>query len=396
MELQLRANQCIAQGSLTNSRHPRSFVKGVYPTHITNSQGCHVWGNDNKKYIDFICGLGTNLLGYGNPIVANEIGKYLHHGYCPSLGTQHEIEAAETLKELVPFIERVKWVKTGSEACSAAVKFARAFTGRNWVLSQGYHGWHQEFNSLIPPAKGCVKAKNIFNFEYTKIDRQTAAVIIEPVNLDWSEETKYHLKTIRKRCYETGTLLIFDEVITGARFKKFCVANYYDIQPDLIIFGKAIGNGLPIACVAGRKDILDNQEVFVSSTYGPEILSLISTKTVLKTIMKKPDYSIKNLWMVGKEFYDNFNKLHPNSIQLTGYPTRGVFTGNDNAIALLFQEACHAGILFGKSWFISYPHIEYMKQVFDIVGNIVRQIKLGKIKLEGDKPTSPFSFKARE
>lgn len=126
-EYQNRADLCIAQGALTNSKRPETFVKGVYPTHLKRGQGCHVWDMEGKKYADFITGLGSSILGYAHEGVNKAISDRLLLGATLSLGTIEEIEAAEKVKQLFPFVDLVKFLKTGNEATLAALKIARAY-----------------------------------------------------------------------------------------------------------------------------------------------------------------------------------------------------------------------------------------------------------------------------
>jgi glutamate-1-semialdehyde aminotransferase len=149
-----RAQDCIAQSALTNSKRVETFVKGVYPSHIERGQGAYLWDHSGKKYLDFVCGLGANILGYGNDVVNQAISSQLRHGASHSLPTHHEVEFAEGLKALFPFCDAFKFLKTGTEACMAAVKIARAKTGRKWIVSEGYHGWSDDFVSMTEPALG--------------------------------------------------------------------------------------------------------------------------------------------------------------------------------------------------------------------------------------------------
>jgi len=143
-----RSRRTIAQGALTNSKHSDRFCD-LAPTHVKYGSGCHLYDMEDKQWLDMICGLGTNHFGYGNQKIQKEVIRYAFHGGCHSLPTHHEVEAAEKLKELFPFVERVKWVNDGSSACTAALSMARAYTGRHVVLTEGYHGWHPEHISTV-------------------------------------------------------------------------------------------------------------------------------------------------------------------------------------------------------------------------------------------------------
>lgn len=353
-----RSRSAVAQGCLTNSKSPESYLLGLYPTHIKGGNGCHLYDENDKKYVDFICGLGANLFGYGNEQITQQVLKHIYSGANHSLPTIHEVKAAEKVKELYPWVDRVKWLKTGSDACNAAVRFARAYTGRGLVLSEGYHGWGDTFVSATKPAKGCNKYyQGIGNIE-DKITDKVAAVIVEPVIVDDSRERIEWLKNLRKECDATGALLIFDEVITGLRYESMGVCNKYGIKPDLICLGKAIGGGYSLACVAGRSDVLDDRQVFVSSTYAGETTSLVAGHAAMGLLQKNNDFNIGHLWEKGAEFIKEFNNPigTDDHVKIVGYPTRGTFTGTIEERALFCQEMAKANILFHPAtWFFNFP-----------------------------------------
>lgn len=394
--LRQRQVDFIAQGALTNSKRPSCFVDGVYPTHLATSKGCFVWDDKGKKYVDFICGLGTNLLGGCNEYVNGAIMRQLSKGIGFSLPTELEIQVAEKLSILFPFTEKYKFLKSGSEACSAAIKIARAATGRDLILSQDYHGWHDSFVALTPPAVGIPSGFSKVAPLETNWDilSRAAAVIIEPINLDVSPERIAWLKKLREECTEQGTLLIFDEIITGFRFPGFSAAKYTGVSPDLICLGKAMANGMPLAAVGGKKEVMECGEYFVSSTYAGEALSLAAALEVVNQIVQKKD--LQYLWEKGQLFRQTFNAFYPEKLTIEGYGTRGVFTGDLETKALFWQEACKSGILFGSSWFFNFDHIEVMDSVLSSCQDILTRIKTGSVKLEGSLPTSPFAQRMRD
>lgn len=392
LSLNERSQQCIAQGCLTNSKHPKTHVLGVAPTHIVKALGARVWDESGKTYIDYIGGLGTNLIGYGNETVNRAAIQAMSIGISHSLGTQFEIAAAEKLKELLPFIERVKWVKTGSEACAAALKIARAVTGKRLVLTEGYHGWHEEFCNIY----NGLGSPSIEPLEIDKITEHVAAVIVEPVMLDWSDDRREWLQALSTRCKETGTILIFDEVITNCRFPKYSVSSWANIVPDLICGGKAIANGFPLAYVAGKSVIMDNQSYFVSGTYNGDVVSLAAAHAVMTLLLSKK-MNIEHLWQKGLEFMERFNALAQGYVQLVGYPTRGVLAGDSLKVAIFMQEAAKSGLLFGKSWNFSFCHAnnETQDQTFAALEGIFAKVLRHEVKLEAPMPTSPLAAKAR-
>lgn len=385
-----RRSHVIAQGALTNSKRPECFVKGVYPTHLVRGLGPHVVDDRDKRYLDFICGLGTNHFGYCNPFISASVHRQLDRGITFSLGSDVEIKLAEELKTIAPFVDKWKFYKTGTEACMAALRIARGHTNRKQVLSKHYHGWADEFVSLSSPATG------ICNQEYVSelhedgsfFDAELAAVIVEPINLDDTNENREWLQSLRKKCTENGTLLIFDEIITFGRVPKNLVSNYYHVEPDLTIFGKVLGGGMPICAVGGKAAIMEG-DYFTSGTFCGETLSITAALSVLDLVRDK--YKVDHIWDKAKNFQSEFNKLLPQLLSLKGYGTRCVLDGDPEAKALLMQEACRAGILIGPSWFVSHANVNYLDQVLDCFFDITTRIKNGSVKLMGDLPKSPFS-----
>lgn len=393
-----RAQNCIAQGYLTNSKRPESLVKGVYPTHVTRGLGAFLWDTAGKRYLDFICGLGTSLLGYANERVNGAVAEQMRRGATHSLASTTELEAAEKLKELFPFVDAVKFLKSGSEACSAATRIARAATGRHLVLSEGYHGWHDQFTCLVPPAIGVPPSLAASIERFTgpeQIDRNVAAVIVEPVITDWSRGRIEQLKALREACDKVGALLIFDEVITGFRFPKFSVASYFGVTPDLICLGKAIANGLPLAAVGGKYAVMNCDEYFVSSSYAGETLSLAAAVTTM-TLLQTKVFDLETLWQKGDGFLKRFNAMAEGLLRIDGYPTRGAFAGEPMAKGLFWQEACKAGLLFGPSWFLSFPAADELPNVMGTLEAILGRIRRGEVRLEGELPRSPFAQRVRE
>jgi glutamate-1-semialdehyde 2,1-aminomutase len=395
-KLWTRYQNVIAQGCLTNSKHPRSHIQGVYPKTIKYAIGACVYDESDKQYVDFICGLGTNLLGYGNSAIAKRVGEFMHLGYSPSFGTAAEVIAAEKLVSLFPFAEKIKFLKTGSEACLAAIKIARAHTGRSLVLSDGYHGFGDAFINLTEPALGVDRTVNTRKLiDYDGDFSNVAAVIVEPIITDASQERLEYLRDLKAKCNNAGALLIFDEVITGFRYPKFSVSNYYGIEPDLIVLGKAMAGGFPLACVGGKTAVMDG-EYFVSSTYAGEILSLTACSEVINQLTKG-SYKLEELWRQGGDFIRDFNTLCGGLVWIEGYNTRGVIKAKDDMTkALFFQECCKAGVIFGPSWFYNFQHENYKDVVVAAVRHVIGKIRLGAVKLEGEMPQLPFAQKQRE
>lgn len=388
-----RAREVLAHGALTNSKRPESFVEGVYPTHLVKAKGCYAWDTSGKRYIDYICSLGAILLGHGDNTIARAVRYQLDMGSILSLSTALEVEYAERLRALFPYMEKMRVLKTGTEACMAAIRIARAYTGRPIVLTQGYHGWADDFVSLTPPADGIVQADRMIATlsDLEQINKKVASVIIEPVITQYDEHRVTWLKVLREQCTRQGALLIFDEVITGGRFEKLSVANATGVRPDISVMGKALGGGLPIAIVGGKQNIMDS-EYFVSSTFAGDTLAMAASMALIKELTPETHRKILDS---GEDFITRFNKLSE-LVKIDGYHTRGVFIGSEMHKALFMQECCKAGVLFGSSWFYSRSHIPENDNVLNLCGLILQRIENGQVKLEGNMPVKPYAKKVRE
>jgi len=211
------------------------------------------------------------------------------------------------------------------------------------------------------------------------------ACIIEPVQLDIN--TRNLLRNLRQVCIEEGTILIFDEVITGWRVPKYTVSNWFDIQPDLICLGKAIGAGNPLAVVGGRADIMETPDYFVSSTFGGEVNSLISASALLERLTEE---RLDRFWDLGGWFIDSFNKIGKEAnVQIFGYNTRGELRGENSY--LFMQEMIKKGYLFGKAFFLSLMHTRPMlEKCLADASETISDIIVGKVKFEGPKPKPIF------
>lgn len=385
---------CIGQGALTNSKRPSTFVEGIFPTHASSGKGAILLA-DGKPYVDFICALGSNLVGYGNETIASAILDRYSKGATLSLSSHIEVELAEKLKGLFLFTELWKFGKNGSDVCAAALKIARAYTGRDLVLSDGYHGTADDFISLTPPALGVPKRDWIGALDFERI-KDAAAVIVEPVVLDWSLERKAYLEKLRAECTKHGTVLIFDEIITGFRFPRYSASTYWGVFPDLILIGKAMGGGLPLSAMGGSRDLMNCGEYFYSGTFFGETVSMAASLALINIVHRDGSkYSMNRLWEEGEKFLTAFNALEP-KLKIEGYPSRGAFQGDEMTKALFWQECIKAGVLFGPSWFFSVPLSEYTDQLMPVFRDIFHKIRTGQVSLRGKMPRKPFAQSVRE
>ena len=246
----------------------------------------------------------------------------------------------------------------------AAVKAARAITGRNKVMTCGYHGWadwyaiQNDRKAGIPEFNKDLVVKATYNdLESFKdiLNKEYACVIMEPMVFDYPQEG--FLNTIQDWCKESGTLFILDEVVTGGRTEKFVAANKFGVEPDLIVLSKALANGLPLAAVGGKKSIMsvfERDDFFVSGTFGGECISLTACLQTCEILER----AIPRMIVNGLRIREEFNRLFYHSGAVSkGYPTRLTFDfPTKEHKALFMQEMCMNGVLIGYSNMIMADH----------------------------------------
>lgn len=292
-----RAERAIPLGSQTFSKSRTALPVGGAPLFATHGRGGRLHDIDGNEYVDMVCGLAAVLLGYGDPAVDEAVRSQLDSGVTFSLAHPLETVVAEALVEVVPCAERVRFGKNGSDATTGAIRVARAFTGREHVVMCGYHGWQDWSIGTTARHAGVPEAVRALTttFPYGDLEaleselaaRPVAAVILEPMNA--VEPPPGFLEGTREACRRHGALLVFDETITGLRYALGGAQQHFAVTPDLATFGKGLGNGLPISAVCGRADVMATmEEVFFSSTFGGETLSLAAARAVLGRLRSGP------------------------------------------------------------------------------------------------------------
>jgi glutamate-1-semialdehyde 2,1-aminomutase len=384
---------CVTQ---TLAKGPTQFIKGIAPKYLMRGKGSHVWDVDENEYIDFNMGIGPLSLGYSYDKVDEAIKKQLEDGITFSLMHPLEVEVAQLINKVVPNAESIRYSKTGADITSAAVRAARAYTGREKVLCCGYHGWHDWYISVTDRNKGIPEANKdlIFTFNYNdiqsvidSIDSETACVILEPFVFE--EPKDNFLQKLKDVCTENGTLLIFDEMWTGFRIALGGAQEYFGVDADLACFSKAVANGMPIAILTGRKDVMQlfEKDVFFFTTFGGEALSLAAAKATIEEIRDKsvPAYLARQ----GKKLKDGYNKI-VNELEIdyskcTGYDCRSIITfdaakSGQNPLelkSLVQQEMIKRGILWGGFHNMSFSHsdedVEYTLKAYQDVLPILKE-----------------------
>jgi glutamate-1-semialdehyde 2,1-aminomutase len=369
----------ILSGCQLYSKGPETHIKGVSPVYIERGKDAHVWDPDGNEYIDYDMGLGPILLGYQYKPVDDAVIAQLKKGMGFSLVAPIEVEYAKLCIENIPCAEKVRFLKTGSSATEAAIRIARAYTGKKHIIRGEYHGWHEWTTAAETVRQGGIiedVRKYVHKFDYNDFDAveqlfvkykgEVAAVITEPVEIDVPEND--FLNNLKELCHVNGALLIFDEVVDGFRFSIGGAQKYFGVTPDLATFGKAAANGMPLSIVAGKRKIMDavDNKIFISTTFGGECLSLAAGIAVMKELRDK-DVTEK-IWATGKKLQDNFRDLAKNvgvNIDLKGYPCRmsleyADYEGKKDWLynSIFMQECVKRGVLLGWHIFPCYTHSE--------------------------------------
>jgi len=371
-----RAVNIMTPVTQTLAKGPGQYIKGIAPKYIKRGKGSHVWDVDGNEYLDYNMAIGPVSLGYCYPAVDNAIIEQLKDGITFSLMHELEVTLAELVHKIIPNAEAIRISKTGADVTSAAIRVARAYTGRSKVLCCGYHGWHDWYiavtsrNSGVPAEVRALTA----TFDYNNIqsvkdalDADTACVILEPFVFEAPKDN--FLQQLKNVCEANGTLLIFDEMWTGFRIAVGGAQEYFDVIPHLACYSKAFANGMPVSLLTGRKDIMQlfNEDVFFFTTFGGEALSLAAAVATIQEMINKnvPAYLAEK----GKLLKEGYNAIAAEQgislyTKCVGYDCRSMVTfdasaGNALEVkSFVQQEMIKKGILWSGFHNVSFSHTD--------------------------------------
>jgi glutamate-1-semialdehyde 2,1-aminomutase len=384
--LQKKAHDLIPGGAHTYAKGDDQYPI-LAPGFIARGSGCHVWDVDGNEYIEYGMGNRAVALGHAYPSVVEAVTEELARGCNFTRPSPIEVECAEAFLGLIDSAEMVKFCKNGSDATSAAVKLARAYTGRDYVAYCGDHPFFSIddwFIGLTPMGAGVPDAINNLSltFRYNDIDSvkallaqypgQIACFILEPARTDDPKDNFLH--EVKKLVNEAGALFILDEMITGFRWHRNGAQKLYGIVPDLSTFGKSLGNGFSVSALAGKREFMrlggldhtDKPRVFLlSTTHGGETHALAAGIATIKVYREEP--VIERLYeagdrlraglgeVIGRRGLGDYITLSGRSCCLL-YGTLGPDGKPSQAYRSLFlQEIIKRGIL-GPSLAVSYSH----------------------------------------
>lgn len=372
-----------------NRRRGYSQIEGKYPFYATHAKGAYVWDVDGNRYIDYMLGYGTIILGHADKRITKAVTDELEKGNNVSpVWKPNQVELTKLLTEVIPGAEMAFLMKSGSDATSVAVRLSRAFTGRNKVVRWGYNGWHDWATPLSNGVPDVVK-EDVLMFEYNNIDslksifnkypKEIACVIMMSFELE--KPTSGFLEQVKILAHKHGALFILDEMRSGFRIALGGAQEYFNVKADLATFSKAMSNGHPISALVGRSDVLSYVgKTKVTSTFfgsSAEMAAAISTIKILRDTNV-----LSKIWKLGEYFQEGIEELIANRqapAEFIGFPPFPFIRFavpdeeiNEKVKRAFFVETAKRGIFLhpNHQWYISAAHtkkdIDYTLEVFDL------------------------------
>ena len=405
-----RAKNIIPGGTMLFSKNPDLFLPKKWPSYFKKAKDCFIWDLENKKYLDMsFMGVGTNLLGYANSKIDNQVIKSIRNSNMSTLNSKYEIYLAEKLIEIHDWADMARFARTGGEANSIAIRLARAFTKKDNIAVCGYHGWHDWYLSsnltnkknlethLLPnlaingvpkKLKGTVYPFKYNDFNYLKkiVKDKNIGVIKMEVVRNIMPKNNFLLK-VRKLASKNNIVLIFDECTTGFRGTYGGLHKVFGINPDIAIFGKALGNGYAINAIIGKKEIMEMaHKSFISSTFWTEKIGYIAALATIQEMKKiksweKVNYIGKKI----KKFWINNAKKNNIKIKVQGMDSLPSFLIQSHDWlkykTLISQELLKKNILGSNVFYPSVKHSNNsLNRYFKSMNKIFRIIKLCETK----------------
>ena len=400
-----RAKKVIPGGNMLLSKRSEMFLPDQWPAYFSKAKGCRVWDLDGNEFIDMsIMGIGTNILGYGNDEVDGAVRSVVDNGNMSTLNCPEEVYLAERLIELHPWADMVRFARSGGEANSIAIRIARASVKKSKVAICGYHGWHDwylaanlgdekslaghllpglEPNGVPEELRGTVLPFTYNDYAGLEnlVEKNNVGVIKMEVSRNFGPENGF-LEKVRELATRRGIVLIFDECTSGFRQSFGGMHKIYGVEPDMAMFGKAMGNGYAITAVIGRREIMESaQTSFISSTFWTERIGSVAALKTLEVMERTKSWEI--VTEIGIDVTNRWRDLarkYEISISLSGIKALPVFSFTGAKAleykTLLTQEMLARGFLATTSLYASVAHTpELVDRYFDNLDGVFETIR---------------------
>lgn len=397
---------------------------GMTPRFIERAEGAYLYDVDGRKYLDFICSWGPMILGHNQKDVLESVLDACKDGLSFGAATEREVVMAKLITDMVPAVEMVRMVNSGTEAVMSAIRVARGYTKRKKIVKFAgcYHGHSDSMlvsagsgvmASGVPDSagvtKGCTEdtVSAVYNDLagmkelFASMGEEIAAVIVEPVgaNMGVVPPKEGFLEGLRELCTEYGSLLIFDEVITGFRLAAGGASEYFHVTPDLLTFGKIIGGGMPVGAYGGRRDVMEMVApvgpVYQAGTLSGNPVAMAAGITQLTILKEHPEiYSYLN--EMGDYFYGKLEEVtketkapctvnHIGSLGCLFFTKESVTdytsakTSNTAEYAAYFKYMLNHGVNLAPAQFEAmFLSVAHKKEELDGVLNLVKDYFQGK------------------
>jgi len=379
-----RAKRVIPGGGMLLSKRPEMFLPDQWPTYFSRTEGCSVWDLDGKHYYDLsLMGVGTNVLGYCCPAVDEAVKSVISSGNLSTLNCPEEVFLAERLIQIHPWAEMARFARSGGEANAVAVRIARAASGKDRVAICGYHGWHDWYlaanlsgeqldGHLLPgldPA-GVPRGlrETVVPFRYNQIEEFRSVIERYPdIGVIKMEVARNHepiegfLEEIRATATQNNIVLIFDECSSGFRQCFGGLHKKFDVEPDMAVFGKTLGNGYAITAVIGKREVMECAQLsFISSTFWTERIGPSAAIATLAEMEKTRSWDhVTRVGQQLKSSWAELSKAHELPIEQWGAPgLQGFsFTIEPNLYkTLATQQMLERGFLANNTVYVSLSH----------------------------------------
>ena len=380
-----KAKQIIPGGGMLLSKRAEMFLPDIWPAYYSKAKGCRIWDLEKKHYYDLsLMGVGTNILGYSNDEVDNTVKSVISNGNMSTLNCPEEVELCELLTCMHSWSDMVRLARTGGEANSIAVRIARAASEKDGVAICGYHGWHDWYLSvnlnerdglsehLLPGLSTSGVPKNLknttFSFKYNDyeslqkiIDQNSIGVIKMEVCRNEFPKNNF-LEKVREIATKNNIVLIFDECTSGFRQSYGGLHKVFNVEPDIAIYGKALGNGYAITAVVGRKEIMEvAQSSFISSTFWTERIGPSAAIKTLSIMEENKTWEvISNKGKLIKKRWEDIFLKYNLSVSINGIDALPTFTFKSNNSleykTFITQEMLKKGYLASTSIYLSTAH----------------------------------------
>jgi glutamate-1-semialdehyde 2,1-aminomutase len=423
-KLWTKAEKIIPGGNGLLSKRPDRYLPKLWPTYFSKSKGINIWDLENNKFKDMAqMGMGTCILGYANNDIDRKVKNIIDKGINSTLNCPEEYELANRILKYDNFADQVKFAKGGGEAMSIAVRLARAESGKDTIAFSGYHGWCDWYlatnlknknnlkDHLLPglePIGVPKKLKgSVVPFEYNNVNafkkisrKNLAAVVIEGSRYFYP--TKEFIHEIQKFCKKNKICLIIDEITSGWRSSVGGIYKQLNIKPDIVVYGKGLGNGYPISCIVGKKKYMNYaSKSFISSTAWTERSGFVAANATIDFFVKKKVH--KHIVSIGSQIKKGWiNLAIKNNLKLKVSEIDSLCTffleykNKDELYTLFCKEMLKQKYIASNSIYVSYSHkkrdiSEYLKSCDKVFKKIFQFLKEKKKMKKSDIKFTGFT-----